>query len=68
MTPKELRSQRKQLHLTQTKLAQLMEVSNVTICRWEKEIVAITPQMGRLLSFIFSEEENKQKKTPQERG
>lgn len=57
MTGKELRERREALNITQTKLAELLNVKQNTVYRWEAEILPIT----RTVELAFENIENKLK-------
>lgn len=57
MTGKELRERREALNITQTKLAELLDVKQNTVYRWEAEILPIT----RTVELAFENIENKLK-------
>lgn len=57
MTGKELKKRREGLGITQTKLAELLDVKQNTVYRWEAEILPIT----RTVELAFENIENKLK-------
>lgn len=55
MTGEELKERREALRITQTKLAELLDVKQNTVYRWEAEILPIT----RTVELAFENIENK---------
>jgi transcriptional regulator with XRE-family HTH domain len=52
MTGKTLRSVRRKLNWTQSRMAQAVGVATNTIARWEREEIGISEPVSRLISSI----------------